>query len=305
MPLLTLNRNIRVLNLENQGLGPEAGVIVAGALLKAAQLSKEAGQPSNLRVVICGRNRLETSAPAWGEAFAAHGNLVGVHMPQNGIKAPGFVALVNGLANSPSLRHLNLQDNWGKNEADGDVARTDGWPVLADALSGWKQLSHLNVADCCLDAESFPPIMRALQSGSHPELHTLILDNSDLNESIYPELRAVVFDRLPGLRILSLSLNEDLETTEVEEMSEELLGREGELIVEDEDREWGFPKDVPDVKKAAAPAAPEPSAPAAPAALETAAPAIPEPKTVPTLSKPALSAEDELEAALASLSISK
>jgi Ran GTPase-activating protein 1 len=41
---------------------------------------------SSLHTVICGHNRLEDgSALAWAEAFAAHGTLVEVHLPQNGI----------------------------------------------------------------------------------------------------------------------------------------------------------------------------------------------------------------------------
>ena len=92
VPFLTTNRSFQILKLNNNGLGPAGGEIIANALLKSAELSRAEGKPSNLRVVICGRNRLENgSAPAWAAAFAAHGGLEEVRMPQNGIRMRGYV----------------------------------------------------------------------------------------------------------------------------------------------------------------------------------------------------------------------
>jgi hypothetical protein len=71
---------------------------------------------SNLRTIICDRDRLEdSSAPAWAEAFAVHGTLVevGLRMPQNGcIRMAGSVALAEGLgAKNAALEVLDLRDN--------------------------------------------------------------------------------------------------------------------------------------------------------------------------------------------------
>ncbi|KAL4263222.1 Leucine-rich repeat domain superfamily protein [Pleurotus pulmonarius] len=284
VPLLTTNRSIHTLNLNNQGLGPAAGTILADALHKSALLSAENKEEPQLRVLIIGRNRLEDSAHAWGRAFSVHTNLEGVHMPQNGIKADGFGAIVKGLAQAKALRHLNLQDNWGKKE---DM---DSWPHLTSALSSWPSLAFLNIADCCLTPESFSPMLEQLAEGNHASLHTLVLDNSDLNSETYEQMRGVVKDNLPALKTLSLALNEDLEDDEyVDEMVKALEGRGGEVILDDEveGERWSLPTYLEPVAVKPTPAA-EPAQ-----------------EITKVEEKKDTSAEDELEAALAGLSLGK
>ncbi|KAL0959265.1 hypothetical protein HGRIS_014534 [Hohenbuehelia grisea] len=291
VPLLTTNRGIALLNLNNQGLGPAAGIILADALARAATLSAEAGEPSNLQILICGRNRLEHSAEAWGRALAKHTHLRAVHMPQNGIKADGFGALVGGLKNATSLRHLNLQDNWGKSTtgADGDGPEVDSWPLLADALAAWQKLAFLNVADCCLTPDAFRLIMERFEEGSHSDLATLIVDNSDLDEEVYEQLKDIVSVNLPGLRTLSLALNEDLECGHVEDIVQALEKRGGEAILDDdiEGERWPLPTELEEPTPVAVVDEPVVS-------TETQAPAA-----VPS------APEDELEEALAKLSLGK
>ncbi|KAG9219827.1 hypothetical protein CCMSSC00406_0009383 [Pleurotus cornucopiae] len=290
VPLLTTNRSIHTLNLNNQGLGPAAGIILADALHRSALLSAEHNEEPQLRVLIIGRNRLEHSAHAWGKAFSVHTNLEGVHMPQNGIKADGFGAIVKGLANARALRHLNLQDNWGKNSVEGEDEDTDSWPHLTSALASWPSLAFLNIADCCLTPESFSPMLEQLAEGNHASLHTLVLDNSDLNSETYEQMRGIVKDNLPALKTLSLALNEDLEDDEyVDEMVKALEGRGGEVILDDEveGERWSLPTYVE------------------PAAVKATPAAEPVEEIPKVEEKKDTSAEDELEAALAGLSLGK
>ena len=112
VPFLTSNRSFQILKLNNNGLGPAGGAVIANALLESARLSKKDGKASNLRTVICGRNRLEDgSASAWAAAFKEHGGLREIRMPQNGIRMDGISALVTGISECKGLEYLDLQDN--------------------------------------------------------------------------------------------------------------------------------------------------------------------------------------------------
>ncbi|CAL1712667.1 unnamed protein product [Somion occarium] len=254
VPLLVHNCSIRVLKLDNNGLGPAGGKVVADALLESAKLSQAAGMPSNLRVVICGRNRLEDgSATAWAAAFAAHGNLTKVRMVQNGIREAGFTALVRGLAKCSSLRYLNLRDNLGRNiEEDDDPTEDDGiehgWHALADALSEWKDLRYLDVSDCSVYPPGFQLLMGALESGIHTKLHTLMFDNNDLDAAVYQRLHDVVKRHLPSVKRLSLLWNEDLDDATLSTLGNVIEDRGGQLILDEEDEEEGDERELEDEK---------------------------------------------------------
>ncbi|KAI0074137.1 ran GTPase activating protein 1 [Panus rudis PR-1116 ss-1] len=239
VPLLH-NRSIRVLKLNNNGLGPEAGKIVANALLESANLSRAAGEQSNLRIVICGKNRLEDgSAAAWAEAFAAHGNLTKVWLEQNGIRQKGFTTIIRGLAKCTHLRYLNLRDNvgWEADEEsdDTDVDAKHGWHALAEALSHWKELRHLNVSDCFVRPMGLQLLLDAFNHGYQSKLHTLLLDNDELGETGYAKLSSVVTESLPSLTRLSLLWNDCLDDDEIAGLAEKIEGRGGQLILEDDD----------------------------------------------------------------------
>lgn len=136
---------LKVLKLNNNGMGPAGGAMIAGALLKNAQNAKAAGRPAALETVVCGklclftasrglhlspaypvgdsvadgltlhhsgRNRLENgSSQAFADAFAALGSLKEVRMPQNGIRPEGIATIVKGLQANAGLESLDLQDN--------------------------------------------------------------------------------------------------------------------------------------------------------------------------------------------------
>ena len=102
---LTNNHTFQILKLNNNGLGPEGGRIVAEALLDGAKACAAAGSSSRLHTVICGRNRLENgSADAWAEAFAAHdGEFLEVHRTVTRIGLPTECLL--GLCHVEAILH--------------------------------------------------------------------------------------------------------------------------------------------------------------------------------------------------------
>ncbi|KAF7311503.1 hypothetical protein MKEN_01052600 [Mycena kentingensis (nom. inval.)] len=235
VPFLTHNRSFQILKLNNNGLGPAGGVVLANALLESAKLSKAEGKPSNLRTVICGRNRLENgSAPAWaGEAFAAHGALQEIRMPQNGIRMEGITALAQGLAKCPDMREIDLQDN--AFIADGELEGVEAW---TEALAQWPELTTLNMSDCVLSADGeVPTIVTALAGGSNPKLHTLQLQNNNLESTSFMALSGGI-GKMPVLTRLELQWNEVEEDDEyIAALATHLKSRGGKLIASDEDEE--------------------------------------------------------------------
>jgi len=196
---LTHNRTFKVLKLNNNGLGVTGGTIVANALLASANLSKAEGVPSNLRTVICGRNRLENgSAPFWAEAFAAHGNLVEVKMPQNGIRMEGIAALAEGLSKCPTLEHLDFQDN---------TCTESGSRAIAKALPSWPTLRTLNLSDCLLSGKGGISLVLALNAGKNTKLEALRLQYGELDHRSLNPLAKAIHDHLPNLVELELNGN--------------------------------------------------------------------------------------------------
>ncbi|KAJ7451592.1 hypothetical protein FB451DRAFT_1051315 [Mycena latifolia] len=234
VPFLTHNRTFQVLKLNNNGLGPAGGVVLATALLESAKLSKAEGKKSSLRTVICGRNRLEDgSAPAWAEAFAAHGTLQEVRMPQNGIRMAGVTALAKGLAQCPGLQHIDLQDNTFT--ADGEVSGVEAWTV---ALKSWPELTTLNLSDCVLSSEGeVPVIITALAAGSNPKLHTLQLQNNNLETETFMALASGV-PKMSSLMLLELQWNDAEEDDDhLKTLALHLKRRGGKLLASDDDEE--------------------------------------------------------------------
>ncbi|KAG5350140.1 Ran GTPase-activating protein 1 [Termitomyces sp. T112] len=235
VPFLTENRSFQILKLNNNGLGPAGGVVIANALLKSAELSKADGKRSNLRTVICGRNRLENgSAPVWAEAFAAHGTLVDVRMPQNGIRMDGVAALGRGLAKCPDLEHIDLQDNVFMD--DGEIAGLETW---TEAISSWPELRILNLSDCYLSTDGEVPILLStLALGSNLKLHTLQLQNNNLEVETFKLFADNISTTLLSLMSLDLQDNDLEEDDEhLEKIALSMKQRGGKLLAYEEDLE--------------------------------------------------------------------
>ena len=178
VPFLTENRSFQILKLNNNGLGPAGGTVIANALTESARLSKKEGKMSNLRVVICGRNRLEDgSADAWATAFKEHGGLREIRMPQNGIRMDGISALVKGISECKDLEYLDFQDN-----TFGELGST----TTAGVLGRWPKLHTLNLSDCVLAEEgTVSPVVEKLAEGSNPKLQTLLLQNNNFESETF------------------------------------------------------------------------------------------------------------------------
>ncbi|RDB17947.1 Ran GTPase-activating protein 1 [Hypsizygus marmoreus] len=235
VPFLTYNRSFQVLKINNNGLGPAGGVVLANALLESARLSKAEGKRSNLRTIICGRNRLEDgSAHVWAEAFAAHETLVDVRMPQNGIRMQGIAALARGLAKCADLEHIDLQDNTFTE--DGAVLALEAW---TDALRSWPELRILNLSDCVLSSEGEVPILvSALATGINAKLHTLALQNNNLETRTFSLLAEGISSSLGSLMALELQYNDQEDDDEhIETLALSLKQRGGKLFATDEDEE--------------------------------------------------------------------
>ncbi|EJF63240.1 RNI-like protein [Dichomitus squalens] len=231
VPFLSTARSLRVLKLNNNGLGPAGGAVIAEALTRLAG-SLEKGTKSNLRTIICGRNRLEDgSASAWAAALEAHGTLEEVRMPQNGIRMAGISSLVKGLAKNTDLLHLDLQDN---------TFAEEGGRAFADELGrgSWPLLKVLNLSDCVIGEEGeVSPVVEALAQGLHTKLENLQLQNDNLEAAEFALLAGVV-SKLPALKRLEAQWNEVEEDDEsVAALAAALRKQGGRLILNDEEDE--------------------------------------------------------------------
>ena len=232
VPFLTHNRSFQIFKLNNNGLGPEGGAVIADALAESARLSKEEGKPSQLRTLICGRNRLQDgSSSAWAKAFSAHGSLVEVRMPQNGIRMDGIANLARGLARCPHLEYLDLQDN---------TFGETGSAAMAEALPGWTKLTFLNFSDCVLsnEGESVSAVIKTIASGSNPKLQTLQLQNNNMETESFA-LLAEGISKLSSLKTLELQWNEvdDEEDENLQTLTQSLKQRGGKVLLNDEEEE--------------------------------------------------------------------
>jgi Ran GTPase-activating protein 1 len=199
VPFLTNNLHFSVFKLNNNGLGVWGGTVVSDALLENARKCKEAGKESSLRVVVCGRNRLENgSAPHWAKAFAAHGKLVEVRMPQNGIRMEGIAAIAEGLAQCPTLEVLDLQDN---------TATKTGTRSIVKVLPKWKDLRVLNLSDCLLGNAGGIALGTALSYGSNPKLEALKLQYGEFDKRTVDLLATAVAQHMKELAVLELNGN--------------------------------------------------------------------------------------------------
>ena len=240
-PFLSQHVPLQHLILNNNGLGPAAGTLVAEALTtlatKKAEARKEGKTVPDLETVVCGRNRLETgSMAAWVKAYTANNNIRSIKMVQNGIRQEGIVTLLrDGLAHCTKLQVLDLQDN---------TFTALGSRALADAVGKWTNLVELGVGDCLLSARGGVMLAEALRKGENKELEVLRLQYNEIDAKGLRALAdaAKLKDVLPKLRRVEVNGNKfSEEDSAVEELREILNGRrEAAGVEEDEDDEdWG------------------------------------------------------------------
>ncbi|XP_033103143.1 ran GTPase-activating protein 1-like, partial [Anneissia japonica] len=112
--------SLQELRLNNNGLGI-GGKILAEALIECHKLSTASGKTLQLKVFICGRNRLENPcAIALAEAFKTLQTLEEVAMFQNGINHEGITALAHGISRN-CLGEDGIEEVRGTLEASGQL----------------------------------------------------------------------------------------------------------------------------------------------------------------------------------------
>lgn len=237
-----LSRHIplRHLILNNNGLGPAAGTLVADALSKLAERKEEARKEgkvvAQLESIVCGRNRLENgSMEAWARAYEKHAaGMKSVKMTQNGIRQEGISHLLkNGLRHASALEVLDLQDN---------TFTVMGSTALASVLEGWPSLRELGVGDCLLSARGGVKVAQALAANKNQKIQTLRLQYNEVKADFVKELAHAAKTALPSLRRVELNGNIFSEDDENISVLRELLEARQEEHGTDEDPEdtWGL-----------------------------------------------------------------
>ncbi|ORX54926.1 RNI-like protein [Hesseltinella vesiculosa] len=192
-------KTLRVLRLNNNGLGIGGGTMIAKALQANADKARAENRPSSLHTIICGRNRLEDgSSKALATAFASHGTLRVVRMPQNGIRPDGIKNIVQGLSKCDKLQHLDLQDN---------TFTAKGSQALADTLGNWPELTILNVSDCLLGKKGGIALAESLEKGQNARLTHLHLQYNEITAPAIITLAGAIKKHLKDLTLLELNGN--------------------------------------------------------------------------------------------------
>ena len=245
-PFLSQHTPLQHLYLNNNGLGPAAGALVAEALAqlaeKKAQARKDGREVPDLETVVCGRNRLETgSMAAWVKAYTANNKVKMVKMVQNGIRQEGIATLLqHGLSACTVLETLDLQDNTFTALA----AKT-----LANTMSKWAELRDLGVGDCLLSARGGRMLGDALAKGGNEKLEVLRLQYNEIDAK---GLKAVAdaassSSALPRLRRVELNGNKFSEEDPSIETLQSLLSKRKDdsldtypHVDEDDEDAWGI-----------------------------------------------------------------
>ncbi|KAK4507971.1 hypothetical protein PRZ48_001706 [Zasmidium cellare] len=245
-PFLSQHTPLQHLYLNNNGLGPAAGTLVAEALEQLAdnkaKARKEGKEVPDLETVVCGRNRLETgSMAAWVKAYTANDKVKTVKMVQNGIRQEGIATLLQqGLSNCRELDTLDLQDNTFTVLA----AKT-----LSNVVGNWKELRDLGVGDCLLSARGGRLLGEALAKDGNKKLEVLRLQYNEIDSKGLKALSdaASSDSALPRLRRVELNGNKFAEDDASIETLKELLDKrkeDGEEkypgVDEDDEDLWGL-----------------------------------------------------------------
>ncbi|KAJ3182206.1 hypothetical protein HDU85_003248 [Gaertneriomyces sp. JEL0708] len=250
--LLTNNRHIQILKLNNNGLGIEGARLVSEALVKAGEKNKEEGKSSALRVIIAGRNRQESpGATHWCKAFEAHAeSLEEVRMPQNSIRPEGIEVLMKSLATCKKLQHLDLQDN---------TFTERGSAALAEVVASWKSLRILNIGDCLLGDAGAIRVLKALTAGNealeklHLAFNEIDPEGASLIAGMLMNKKKLALVELNGnafdpdgdaVRDIKRVLLENGQEGALDELDEMEWDEEEEEEEEDEDEETGAKKAV-------------------------------------------------------------
>ncbi|EFR02193.1 hypothetical protein MGYG_05196, partial [Nannizzia gypsea CBS 118893] len=233
---------LRHLILNNNGLGPKAGNLIADAL-RELHVKKEAARAANpkvevpyLETIVCGRNRLESgSMAAWAKMVKDHGKgLRSIRMTQNGIRQDGIVLLLgDGLQHAPELEVLDLQDN---------TFTITGSRVLARVVPGWPNIREISLSDCLLKGKGALCFATALAKGENKKVEILRLAYNEITAAGLKEFVQAAKTSLPALKRVELNGNQLNEEDSNLEALRNLLEERKEKLGKEDDEEsaWGL-----------------------------------------------------------------
>ena len=227
---------LKHLILQNNGLGPNAGTLIASALTALAERKEEARKSGkevpDLETVICGRNRLESgSMSAWAKAYRAHRKVKTVKMVQNGIRQDGIsLLLTEGLVWCEELETLDLQDN---------TFTITGARALSQVVEGWTKIKELGIGDSLLGSRGAVLVAETLGKGHNALLEVLRLQYNEIDYKGVEALLVVAKDKLVKLRRVELNGNKFSEDDEPVEGLRLLLEERKEKS-HDAEGEWGL-----------------------------------------------------------------
>ncbi|USW47746.1 Putative leucine-rich repeat domain superfamily [Septoria linicola] len=244
-PFLSKHTPLQHLYLNNNGLGPAAGTLVADALVQLADnkaaARKEGKNVPDLETVICGRNRLETgSMAAWVKAYTANNKVKTVKMVQNGIRQEGIAQLIqHGLSQCSTLDTLDLQDNTFTALA----AKT-----LSSVVPTWTEIRELAVGDCLLSGRGGRMLGEALAKAGNKKLEVLRLQYNEIDAKGLKAISdAAAGSALPRLRRVELNGNKFAEEDPSIEPLRDILEKRKEEktdeypgVDEDDEDAWGL-----------------------------------------------------------------
>jgi Ran GTPase-activating protein 1 len=143
---------LKEIRMHNNGLGTEGAKKLAFAI---EQCYVKSNKKFQLKVFICGRNRLEfEGSRALSHVIKQLGSLEEIQMPQNGIRPHCFEHLAEAFLNNPNLKIINLNDN---------TCRKTGALWLSKAFCKLDKLEYVNLGDCLLRSEGALHITRSLE----------------------------------------------------------------------------------------------------------------------------------------------
>ncbi|CAH8826993.1 unnamed protein product [Trichobilharzia szidati] len=168
---------LKVLKMNNQGLGHEGCRHLTEALEKGRNLSGKQGLL--LKTFSGGRNRLENvGAQMLSKVFCDMGTLEELSLYQNGIGIHGIdgvFSLVNIIKSNLNLRVLNLSDN---------SLTPRGGEAVARALSSLVNLEELYLSDCILRSAGAKSLASVFEDpDTTPNLRVLNLAGNEIKAS--------------------------------------------------------------------------------------------------------------------------
>lgn len=227
------------LYLNNNGLGPHAGILIADSLselhTKKEGARKNGQTVPDLETVICGRNRLENgSMTAWAKTFSLHNKIKVIKMVQNGIRQEGISHLLSeGLKHTSELQVLDLQDN---------TFTLLGARALAKVAPTWANIQELGVGDSLLGAKGGIVLSQALAQGKNNKLEILRLQYNEITAAGLKGFAEAAKEGLPALKRLEVNGNKFSEDDEAVLLLQELFEERkeklaGDVVIEDD---WGL-----------------------------------------------------------------